>query len=116
MDIAVRRQGVPRAVLVFAVLALLIVLLAATVAFIGTRPSQPPLRAATNGLLAFVSGSDIVVVEPDGTGRRTLISGAFAHGWQWRSPPTAGVWRTGPRAWPVGRGISSSSMPTAPTR
>ena len=74
MDIAVRRQGVPRAVLVFAILALLLTLLVATVAFIGTRPSQPPLGAATNGLLAFASGGDIVVVEPDGSGRRTLIS------------------------------------------
>ena len=72
MDIAVRRQGVPRAALVFAVLALLITLLVATVAFIGGRPSQPPLAAATNGLLAFVSGGDIVAVEPDGSGRRTL--------------------------------------------
>ena len=86
MDIAVRRQGVPRAVLVFAVLALLIILLVATVAFIGTRPSQPPLTAATNGLLAFANGSDLVVVEPDGTGRRTLISGAFAMGGQTYSP------------------------------
>ena len=76
MDIAVRRQGVPRAVLVFAVLALLMTLLVATVAFIGTRTSQPPLAAATNGLIAFASGGDIVVVEPDGSGRRTLISGA----------------------------------------
>jgi len=75
MDIAVRRQGVPRAVLVFAVLALLITLLVATVAFIGTRTSQPPLGAATNGLMAFASGGDIVVVEPNGSGRRTLISG-----------------------------------------
>ena len=75
MDIAVRRQGVPRAVLVFAVLALLMTLLVATVAFIGSRPSPPPLGAATNGLLAFASDGDIVVVEPDGTGRRTLIAG-----------------------------------------
>ena len=75
MDIAVRRQGVPRAVLVFAVLALLITLLVATVAFIGTRPSPPLLGAATNGPLAFASGGDIVVIEPDGTGRRTLIAG-----------------------------------------
>jgi Tol biopolymer transport system component len=74
MDIAIRRQGVPRAVLVFAVLALLITLLVATVAFIGTRPSQPPLGAATNGLIAFASGGDIIVVEPDGSRRRTLIS------------------------------------------
>ena len=83
MDIAVRRQGVPRAVLVFAVLALLIVLLAATVAFIGTRSSQPPITAATNGLIAFANGAgggDIIVVEPDGTGRRSLVSGAFALG------------------------------------
>ena len=42
MDIAVRRQGVPRAVLVFAVLALLLTLLVATVAFIGTRPPARP--------------------------------------------------------------------------
>ena len=76
MDIAVRRQGVPRAVLAFAVLALLITLLVATVAFIGTRPSQPPLGDATNGLIAFASGGDLIVVEPDGTGRRSLISGA----------------------------------------
>jgi Tol biopolymer transport system component len=74
MDIAVRRQGVPRAVLVFAILALLVTLVMATVAFIGTRPAPPPLTAATNGLLAVASGGDIVVVEPDGTGRRTLIT------------------------------------------
>ena len=67
MDIAVRRQGVPRAVLVFAVLGLLVALLVATVAFIGSRPSTPPITGATNGLLAFASGGDIVVVEPDGT-------------------------------------------------
>ena len=74
MDIAVRRQGVPRAVLVFTALALLIVLLVATVAFIGTRPTRPALTAATNGSIAFTSGTDIIVVEPDGSGRRTLIS------------------------------------------
>ena len=74
MDIAVRRQGVPRAVLVFAVLALLMTLLVATVAFIGSRSAPPPLAAATNGLIAFASDSDIVVVETDGSDRRTLIS------------------------------------------
>jgi hypothetical protein len=80
MDIAVRRQGVPRAVLVFALLALLITLLVATVAFVGTRPTRPVLAAATNGQIAFSSGGDIIVVEPDGTGRRTLISGASETG------------------------------------
>jgi TolB protein len=86
MDIAVRRQGVPRVVLVFAVLALLMTLLVATVAFIGTRPTQPPLAAATNGLIAFASGGDIVVVEPDGSGRRTLISGTTELGSMAYSP------------------------------
>ena len=75
MDIAVRRQGVPRAVLVFAILALVVTLLVGTVAFIGTRPSTPPITGATNGLLAFGRGGDLVVVEPDGTGLRTLIAG-----------------------------------------
>ena len=80
MDIAVRRQGVQRAVLVFAALALLIALVVATVALIGTRPTRPALTAATNGQIAFSSGGDIIVVEPDGTGRRTLISGASETG------------------------------------
>jgi TolB protein len=80
MDIAVRRQGVPRAVIVFAVLALLLALLVATVAFIGTMPKRPALAAATNGSIAFTSGTDIVVVNPDGSGRRTLISGAWELG------------------------------------
>jgi Tol biopolymer transport system component len=80
MDIAVRRQGVPRAVLVFAVLALLIAVLVATVAFIGSRPSVPPLTGATNGLIAFRSGNEIVAINADGSGRRTLVSGAFELG------------------------------------
>lgn len=78
MDIAARRQGVPRAVLVFAALALLIALLVASVAFIGGRRAQPALTAATNGLIAFASGTDIMVVQPDGTGRRTLVDGSDA--------------------------------------
>src|SRR5258705_6839722 len=54
MDIAVRRQGVPRAVLIFAVLALLVTLLV-TVALLGVGRSGPVLTT-TNGLLAFASG------------------------------------------------------------
>ena len=86
MDNAVRRQGVPRAVLVFAVLALLLTLLVATLAFVGSRPAQPPLTGATNGLIAFASGDKIDVVEADGTGRRTLISGAIELGSMAYSP------------------------------
>jgi WD40 repeat protein len=80
MDIAVRRQGVPRAVLVFGALALLLTLLVATVAFIGTPPSRPALASASNGLIAFISDGDVDVVSSDGTGRRTLASGAGASG------------------------------------
>ena len=104
MDIAVRRQGVPRAVLVFAVLALLIALLAATVAFIGTRPSQPPITAATNGLLAFNNGTDLVVVEPDGTGRRTPDQWCVRDGWADVLPrrSASGVLVQGPGRWDLG--------------
>ena len=80
MDIAVRRQGVPRAVLVFAVLALLITLLVATLAFIGTRPTPPVLAAATNGSIAFTSGTVFVFHDADGTGRRVVSSGAWELG------------------------------------
>ena len=86
MDIAMRRQSVPRAVLVFAVLALLLGLMVAAVALIGTKPKTPALAAATNGLIAFASGSEIVTVKPDGTGRQTLMSGAFGLGGMAYSP------------------------------
>jgi Tol biopolymer transport system component len=80
MDIAARRQGVPRTVLVFAVLALLLSLLVATLAFIGTRPARPALASATNGLMAFITDGDVVVVGSDGTGRRAVARGAGAYG------------------------------------
>jgi hypothetical protein len=86
MDIAARRQGVPRAMLVLAALALLLALLVASVLFIGARPTRPALAGATNGLIAFASGTDIVVVEPDGTGRRTLLGGGGAIGGMAYSP------------------------------
>lgn len=128
MDIAVRRQGVPRAVLLFAVLALLLTLLVATIAFIGTRPSQPPLAAATNGLIAFASGGDLVVVEPNGNGRRTLVSGAFDVGGMayspdgrrlayWSKALATGTWdltvmdADGRNALPVATGISEVTTP-----
>jgi hypothetical protein len=86
MDIAARRQGVPRAMLVFAALALLLALLVASVLFIGARPTRPALAGATNGLIAFASGTDIVVVEPDGTARRTLLGVGGAIGGMAYSP------------------------------
>ena len=100
MDIAVRRQGVPRAVLVFAVLALLITLLVATVAFIGTtaKPASPGGRDQRPPCLR----------ERRRHHRRRAGRNRAAHpdqrcvgdGWDGVSPRTVGVWRTGPRPWP----------------
>jgi Tol biopolymer transport system component len=85
MDTAIRSRGVPRAALTFALLALLLVLLAATVVLIGSRPPMP--LVVGNGLIAFSSGGDIVVAEPDGSGRRILIEGARStEGWMAWSP------------------------------
>ena len=78
MDIAVRRQGVPRAVIALAVLLLLLALIA-TIGFVGSRPTPSPLGAASNGLIAYATGNDIVAAQPDGSGRRTLVSG-IGHG------------------------------------
>ena len=104
MDIAVRRQGVPRAVLVFAVLALLITLLVATVAFIGTRPSPPPLGAATNGLIAFAQrrrhhrrrAGRNRAAQPDQWCVRSWV------GWRSRRRSAFGVLVPGPGRWDLG--------------
>ena len=81
MDIAARREGVPRAVLVFAVLALLLVLLVGTLAFIGALPTRPALPGtARNGLIALANGGNLVVAEPDGSGRRTIVAGGDVKG------------------------------------
>ena len=104
MDIAVRRQGVPRAVLVFAVLALLLAMLVATVAFVGAQLNRPALPGtARNGLIAFASGAEILVANPDGSGRRTLVAGGEVKGSMafspdgtrlayWSQATTAGPW------------------------
>jgi Tol biopolymer transport system component len=104
MDIAARREGVPRAVLVFAVLALLLALLVGTLAFIGAQPTRPAIPGtARNGLIAIASGGNIVVAEPDGSGRRTLVSGGDEKGAMtfspsgdrlayWSQTSTAGPW------------------------
>ena len=76
MDIAVRRQGVPRAVLLFAVLALLLAMLVATVAFVGAQLTRPALPGtARNGLIAISRGAEIIVAQPDGSEPRTLVAG-----------------------------------------
>jgi Tol biopolymer transport system component len=104
MDIAVRRQGVPRAVLVFAVLALLIAALVATFAFVGAQLTRPALPGtARNGLIAISRGAEIIVAQPDGSDPRTLVAGGDAKAGMafsrdgtrlayWSQATTAGPW------------------------
>jgi len=66
--------SVPRPVLIFVVLALL-VSLAAAVLYVGAHQRPAPFGPARNGYLAFDSGGDIYVANADGTGRRALTSG-----------------------------------------
>ncbi len=47
----------------------------ATIGLIAGHRVPPPFGLAKPGLIAFDDGGDIVVVEPDGTGRRALTSG-----------------------------------------
>jgi TolB protein len=86
MDIAVPRDGVPRTVFLVAALAMLLALLVATVAIIGSLQAPKPLTGAANGQLAFASGGNINVVEPDGSARRILVSGAYELGGMAYSP------------------------------
>jgi Tol biopolymer transport system component len=76
MSVAVRRQGIPRGAVLFAVLLLLLVAaFAATVVFTGSQTRPPVPFVVSNGEIAFVSGNDIVAVQPDGSGRHVLVTG-----------------------------------------
>jgi Tol biopolymer transport system component len=70
--IAVRREGFQRATILF-VLLLLTMALVGTAVFVAGGPKAPAPIVMTNGLIAFVSGGDIVAVRPDGTDRRSLV-------------------------------------------
>jgi Tol biopolymer transport system component len=61
------------------ILALLVASLALVAGAI-RKQYAPPFGLAETGLVAFVSGDDIIATMPDGTGRRTLITG---DGVQW---------------------------------
>jgi hypothetical protein len=63
LDIAVRRQGVPRVAVLFAVLSLLVALLAAGVVFVGSQTKPVPLPSALN------AWSRIRIETPSITGR-----------------------------------------------
>jgi Tol biopolymer transport system component len=74
MSIAIRREAMPRAAILIAVVLLLIALIATAVALTGSPTRPPAPLVVTNGMIAFTSGSNIEAVQPDGTGRRVLVS------------------------------------------
>ena len=69
-------RGLVVALVIIALLVASLVLVAGA----ATRKPAPPFGLAEPGLVAFVSGDDIVATMPDGTGRRTLVTG---DGVQW---------------------------------
>jgi Tol biopolymer transport system component len=77
METRARLGAVPRAAIILATLALLTALAAGAfvVGSSSSREAPPPFGPAANGLIAFSSEGDIIVVEPDGSGRRALTSG-----------------------------------------
>ena len=77
MSVAVRRDGIPRGALLFAVLVLLLVAAFATTIVLTGAPKGPPAPfVVSNGLIAFASGNDIVAVQPDGSGRQVRVPGS----------------------------------------
>jgi Tol biopolymer transport system component len=75
MSMALRRERIPRAAILFAALLLLVGLLAATVALTGA-PRPPAPIVVSNGVIAFGSGGDVVAVQPNGSNRHVLVGGA----------------------------------------
>ena len=76
MSIAVRRERIPRAALLFALLLLVLMAALATTIVLTGAPTRPPAPlVVSNGPIAFDSGNDIVTVQPDGSGRHVLVHG-----------------------------------------
>ena len=71
-----RFGAIPRTAIILALLTLLLASLAAI--GVGSQPGPdpaPPFGLARNGLIAFDSGGDIWVAEPDGSDPRLFVSG-----------------------------------------
>lgn len=77
METRAQFGAVPRAVVVFALLALLTLVMATAIAIGASNPPNlpPPFGPAGNGLIAYASDGDIYVVEPDGSGLVQITSG-----------------------------------------
>jgi hypothetical protein len=81
MQTTLPRVAVPRAAPYLALLAILLVGLIVALAVAGGQRRLPaPFGLAATGLVAFESGGDIVVANPDGSGRRPLVA---TQGTQW---------------------------------
>jgi WD40 repeat protein len=80
METRAQLGAVPRAVIVFALLALLTLVMATAIAIGASNPPKlpPPFGPAANGLIAIASGDGIRVVEADGSGLRQIIDSAAA--------------------------------------
>jgi dipeptidyl aminopeptidase/acylaminoacyl peptidase len=76
MPITLRPAAVPRVAFLILLMAALLALLGATYLFFGSQNHSP--RIFRNGLIAFAYAGDIYVAEPDGSGRRTLVSAALS--------------------------------------
>lgn len=76
MTITLRPAAVvPRAVVFMTLLAALLAFLLVGYLLAGASPSVPAVPHVGNGLIALASNGDIDVVQPDGSGRHTLIGG-----------------------------------------
>ena len=77
METRAQLGAVPRAAIILVTLGILAALTAGAivVASGGDGEAPPPFGVAANGLIAYSSGGDIHVVEPDGSGDRALTSG-----------------------------------------
>lgn len=81
MQSTLSRVGVPRAAPYLALLALLLVAAIVALAVAGGQKRLPePFGLAATGLVSFESEGDIVASNPDGSGRRRLIT---TQGTQW---------------------------------
>jgi Tol biopolymer transport system component len=77
MSVVVRREGIPRGALLFALLVLLLVAaFATTVVLTGSPTRVPAPLVVSNGEIAFASGNEIVAIQADGSDRHVLAAGA----------------------------------------
>ncbi|MEX1346075.1 MAG: hypothetical protein AB1Z63_15540 [Candidatus Limnocylindrales bacterium] len=82
METRAQFGAVPRAVVVFALLTLLTLVLATALAIGADSPRRlpEPFGPTANGLIAYESAGDIYVVEPDGTDLRQITTGSSWEG------------------------------------